>query len=126
MFKLLGRGPPNLIGTLSKLRTIAFRKGIYFQALTTQERLLTDLIRNYVKIVNNATLATVLARIIGKLIYSIKNSFSNMIERVGQPIAELWSQAATKMGWKEASSWVDDRNILSWFGLCAYYSGKRD
>ncbi len=114
----------NVIAVLSNLRTKALRKGVWFQALTNQERILSGLIRKYVKIVKNATLATVIAKIIGKLIYAIKNSFLNMIDRIGRPIAESYSRAAYAMGWKEASKWVDDPNIVRWYGFTAYYSNR--
>ena len=83
------------------------------------------MIRKHVKIVKNATLATVIARILGKLVYAIKNSFLNEIERIGRPIAESWSTAALAMGWKEASNWVGDPDIVRWYGLTAYYSNVR-
>ncbi len=122
MPKLLGHGSPNVIEVLSNLRIRALRKGVWFRALTQQERVLTSLIRRYVKIVNNAMLATVIARIMGKLIYAIKNCFSDLIEGIGRPIAEAWSRSASAMGWKEATTWVKDTHIIRWFGLTAYYS----
>ena len=125
MFKLFGRGSPNLVETLSYLRTKALRKRIWFQALTTQERILTGLIRNNVKIVRNATLATVIARIIVKLISELKNAFSDKIEKMGRPIAEAWARGASTTGWNEVSKWVDDVDIVKWFGLMAYYANRR-
>ncbi len=112
----------NLLETLSDLRTRALRRGIWFQVLTTEDRILTGLLRKHIKIVKNAALATVVARIIGKLLCGLKNSFWRMIEGLGQPIAESWARAAYSMGWKGASKWVQDVNIVRWYGLMAYNS----
>ncbi len=122
MYKLLKYGSPNLIEALANLKKKALRKGIWFQTLSTNERVLASLIGKYVKIVKNSALATVIARIIVKLIYGIKNSFIHMIESRGRPIAESWARAACAMGWKDASKWVEDINILRWYGFTAYYS----
>jgi hypothetical protein len=125
MSKLWDPRSPNLIASLSNLRTKALRKGIWFQALTYQERTLAGLIRKHVKIVKNATLAAVIAKIMGKLISAIKSSFMDRIEGLGRPVAEAWSRGALAMGWKEASTWTDDPNIVRWYGLTVYYSGFR-
>jgi len=116
---------PKLIEAMSNLRIRALRKGIWFHTLTIQERALSGLIIKHIKIVKNVMLATVIAKIIGKLIYGIKNSFLDMIERRGRAITESWARAACTMGWKEASKWVDDTNILTWYGLTAYFSNER-
>lgn len=125
MLKLLGHGPPNLIETLSNLRTKALRKGIWFQTLTTEERVLTGLIRKNVKIVKNATLATVIARIIGKLMYAIKNSFMDKIEKIGRPIARAYAMGAYSCGNKDALKWIGDLNYIRYLGLMAYYDPMR-
>ncbi len=119
MFKLSGRGL-NLIETLSNLRTRALRKGVWYAALTNQERILAGLINRHVKIVKNSTLATVIARIIVKLIPAIRNAFWDRIERMGRSIAESSARAACSMGWNEASKWPDDLNVVRWYGLTAH------
>ena len=119
------RSSPKLIGAMSNLRRRALRKGVWFHTLTLQERVLSCLIIKHIKIVKNVMLATVIARIIGKLIYAIKNSFMDMIERRGREITESWARAAYAMGWKEASKWIDDTSILTWYGLTAYFSNGR-
>ncbi len=125
MSKLLSRGSYNIIEVLSDLRTKALRRGIWFTTLTHEERLLTALIKKQIKIVKNATLATVIARMVVKLLYAIKNSFSNMIDKLGRPMAESWARGAYAIGWKEACAWTSDPNIVRWFGLLIYYSNTR-
>ena len=121
MLKLMRHGTPNIIQVLSDLRTRVLRKGIWYQSLTNQERVLVGLISKNIKIVKNAMLATVIARLMGKLISAIKNSFFDMIVRLGRPIAESSATAALMMGWNTASEWVEDIDIVKWFGFTAYY-----
>ncbi len=115
----------NVIEILSNLRTRALRKRIWFQSLTDQDRILCGLITRHVKIVNNATLATVIARILGKLISGLQNSFLTMIDRIGRPIAESSYRAAHAMGWVGSSKWINDQEIVRWYGFSAYYSNMR-
>lgn len=93
MFRHLGHGI-YLLDTLSKLRTKALRKRVWFAALTDQERILVGLIHKNVKIVRNSTLATVIARIIVKLIPAIRNAFWNRMERIGSPIDLMFSRTS--------------------------------
>ena len=125
MPKPLLNGSPNLIEALSKLRTKALRKRIWFDALTDQERVLTGLIVKHIKIVKNAVLATVIARIIGKLVYAIRNAFLHKIEQLGRPIAMTMAMGAYSCGNKEALSWMKDLNYIRYLGLTAYYDPRR-
>ena len=122
MHKLEGDQSPNLIEILSTLRTKALRKGIWFQTLTHQERILAGLIRKHVKIVRNVVLATVIAKIVVKLINAIRNSFLDKIEKIGRPVAKIWSTSACAMGWNQAAKWIDDKEIVIWLGLTRYYN----
>jgi len=125
MSKPLLRGSPNLIETLSKLRTKALRKRIWFVTLTDQERILTGLIIKHIKIVKNGVLATVIARIMGKLVHAIKNSFMNMIEQLGRSIAVAMATGAYACGNKEALSWTENLNYIRYLGLMAYHDPSR-
>ena len=66
---------PNLLKILSVLKIKAFRKKEWYKALSFEERVLTELVIKHIKIVQNPTLATVIARIIVKLTYRLKNSY---------------------------------------------------
>ncbi|MFQ5940556.1 MAG: hypothetical protein ACE5KA_02510 [Nitrososphaerales archaeon] len=125
MSKLLGHGSTNLVEALSYMRARALRKGVWFGALTQQERVLTGLIRKNVKIVKNAMLATVIARIMGKLIYAIKNSFFDKIEKLGRPIARAMAIGAYSCGNKDALNWMEDLNYIRYLGLMTYYDPMR-
>ena len=118
-------GSANLIDTLSNLRTKAFRKRIWYEALTDQERVLTSLIIKNIKIVKNTVLATVIGRIMGKLVHAIKNSFLDRIERLGRPIALAMAKGAYSCGNKDALNWMENLNYIRYLGLMAYYDPRR-
>ena len=118
-------GSTNLIETLSNLRTKALRKRIWYDALTDQERVLTSLIIKNIKIVKNAILATVIGRIMGKLVHAIKNSFLDKIERLGRPIAVAMAKGAHSCGNKDALNWTENLNYVRYLGLMAYYDPMR-
>ena len=125
MPKPLLHGSANLIENLTNLRTKAFRKKIWYDALTDQERVLTGLIIKHVKIVKNAVLATVIGRIMGKLVYAIKNSFLDRIEQLGKPIALAMAKGACSCGNKDALKWIENLNYIRYLGLMAYYDPMR-
>ena len=125
MSRPLLHGSANLIETLCNLRTKALRKRIWYDALTDQERVLTSLIIKNIKIVKNAILATVIGRIMGKLVHAIKNSFMDKIERLGRPIALAMAKGAHSCGNKDALNWTENVNYIRYLGLMAYYDPMR-
>jgi hypothetical protein len=114
---LVPKSSGNLIETLMALRQRALRRGIWFQTLTLEDRVLANLIQRHVKIVKNTTLATVVARIMGKLLLGIKNNFLNRLETIGRPIANAVAMKAFSYGNKEAQDWVRDVNYIRYMGL---------
>lgn len=115
---LLVRGSSgNLIDTLIVLRKRALRKGIWIQSLSLEDRILANLIQRHVKIVKNTTLATVIARIMGKLLIAIRHSFIDRLVSVGRPIAEATAMKAYSYGNKEALGWIRDMNYVRYMGL---------
>jgi hypothetical protein len=107
---------------LSNLRTKALRNGLWFKSLSHEDRVLASLIHKNIKIVKNATLATVIARIMSKLFHAIKNStFLSRIEAIGRPIAQKYSERACSMGNKDALTWAKDDNFVRYLGTMAYF-----
>src|SRR6185295_14122888 len=100
----------NLLDILAILRRKALRKGVWFQAMTVEDRILASLIHQHVKIVKNATLATVIARILGKLASAIQNSYLSRLQVLGRPIATAIALKAYSYGNKEALNWKNDPN----------------
>jgi hypothetical protein len=99
------------------LRKRALRIGIWFNTLTLEDRILATLIQRHVKIVKNTALATVIARIMGKLLFAIKNSFLNRLDAIGRPIAAAVAIKAYSYGNKEALGWMHDLNYIRYMGL---------
>ena len=115
---LLGLGRSrNLLDILAILRRKALRKGVWFQAMTVEDRILASLIHQHVKIVKNATLATVIARILGKLASAIQNSYLSRLQVLGRPIATAIALKAYSYGNKEALNWKNDPNYIRYMGM---------
>ncbi|HJS82095.1 MAG TPA: hypothetical protein VJ742_04590 [Nitrososphaera sp.] len=117
MSLLVRRFSGNLIDTLMTLRRKALRTGIWFRSLSVEDRILANLIERHVKIVKNTTLATVIARIMGKLLVAIKNTFLDRLVMAGRPIAEAVAMKAYSYGNKEALGWTQDLNYVKYMGL---------
>ena len=123
MFRVIGPKPVDLVKVLSTLRTKALRTGVWFASLSHEDRVLASLINQNIKIVKNTTLATVIARIMGKLFYAIRNSsFLSKIAGIGRPIARMYAEKAHSMGNKDALNWAEDPNYVRYLGLMAYHS----
>ena len=69
------------------------------------------------KIVKNTTLATVIARIMGKLLSALKNGFQDRLAMAGRPIAEAVAMKAYSYGNKKALDWIQDLNYVRYMGL---------
>lgn len=117
MSLLVQRFSGNLMGSLDVLRRKALRTGIWFQTLSLQDRILANLVQRHVKIVKNTTLATVIARIMIKLISAIKGSVPDRLEMAGRPIAEAVASKAYSFGNKAAARWPADLNYVRYMGL---------
>jgi hypothetical protein len=125
MSLLVRRFSGNLIDTLTVLRRKALRTGIWFHSLSLEDRILANLIERHVKIVKNTTLATVIARIMGKLLVAIRNTFTDRLVMAGRPIAEAVALKAFSYGNKEALGWTQDLNYIKYMGL-TYASVTRE
>ncbi|MGH9934510.1 MAG: hypothetical protein ACRD3Z_05265 [Nitrososphaerales archaeon] len=73
----------------------------------------------------NTILATVIGRIMGKLVCAIKNSFLDKIERLGRPIVLAMATGAYSCGNKDALKWTENLNYIRYLGLMAYYDPMR-
>lgn len=123
MFRLFESRSTNLIHVLSALRTKALRSGIWFASLSHEDRVLASMIAKHIKIVKSATLATVMARIMGKVLYAIQTfSYLSRIERIGRPLALVISEKAYAMGNKDALLWAQDLNYVRYLGTMAHRS----
>lgn len=90
---------------------------MWFRTLTLEDRILATLIQRHVKIVKNTMLATVIARIMGKLLFALRNCFLNRLDAIGRPIATAVAMKAYSYGNKQALDWIHDVNYIRYMGL---------
>jgi hypothetical protein len=125
MLRLIGSKSLDLLRVLSALRTKALRNGVWFSSLSHEDRVLASLINRNIKIVKNATLATVIARIMSKLFFALKNSaFLSRIDLLGRPIAQAYSEKAYSMGNSDALRWSNDANYVRYLGMMATHNNN--
>jgi hypothetical protein len=125
MFRFIASKPLDLLKMMSTLRTKALRTGVWFTSLSHEDRMLASMINRHIKIVKNATLATVMARIICKILHAIKtSSFLTRIEAIGRPMARAYSGKAYAMGNKNAPNWAEDTRYIRYLGQMAYHNNR--
>ena len=113
----------NLPRILTTLRTKAIRSGIWFTSLTYEDRVLAGMISRHIKIVKNAMLATVIARIMSKLFHALRDcSYTARIEGLGRPLAKIYSELAFSFGNADAKKWAEDKNYARYLGMSALRS----
>jgi hypothetical protein len=123
MFRLIRTKKLELLSVLSNLKVRALRSGLWFSSLSYEDRVLAGLVNRNIRIVKNAALATVIARIIGKLLYAMKNtSFLSRIVHLGTPIAREYSAKAHLFGNKDALDWAKDEAYIRYWGTMAYHN----
>lgn len=123
MFRLIGTKKLELLSVLAKLRIKALRNGLWFTSLSYEDRVLAGLVNKNIKIVKNPALATVIARIMGKLLYAMKNaSYLSRIVQLGAPIAREYSAVAHSFGNKDALDWGKDPAFIKYWGTMAYHN----
>ena len=112
--RIISKNSINIIDVLNDLRNNALRKRLWYKILNNEERILVNMVYKYVKIVKNATLATVIARIISKLFNGLSSSLKRVIKN-GLETARIWINSANSHGWN-VNDWLDS-DVIRWFGL---------
>ncbi len=111
MFRI-SKNSINIIDVLDTLRSKALRHQLWYKVLNNEERTLISMIYKYVRIVKNATLATVIARMIGKLFNALSRSVKRVV--IGLKTVRDWIPKAESAGW-DISSWFE-ADVVRWFG----------
>jgi len=93
---------------LTKIKTVAMRRGIWFRVLSRGERALVDLTLRLVKRIRSLFLARVVSSIVEKLLDAMESKVSRLMREVGQPLAQKLSGIAQKWGNSSAVSWIAD------------------
>lgn len=109
-------------GFLVCLRRRALRAGVWFRVLSAGERGIVELTARAVEDVRSVVLATVLARIVGKLLGAWRSVFLARLEVVGRPLAEGLSAVAERWGYVGAKRWRLDKGYVRLLGLNALSS----
>lgn len=107
---------------LSVVRMKAFRRGIWFRALSRLERTLLSLTIRCVKRIRSPLLALMIGRIVCKILKALKSKFLRKVEEVGYEIAERICHFAIKWGYAQASGWKHDVGFIRFLGINAINS----
>jgi len=102
---------------LSKIRTKAIRRGIWFRALTKAERAQIELTMRIVKKIRSLLLAKVLGAIIRKLLDAMESRVARLIREVGRVLAEKLSRIAQSWGNKSAHHWTEDKSFMQYLAI---------
>lgn len=102
---------------LVMVRRKAFRKGVWFKALSRIERLQIDLTVRLVEKVKSFLLAKVLRSILKKLFEAMESRVSRLMREVGVPLARKLSAVAKSWGHSHAERWVDDLSFVKFLAV---------
>jgi hypothetical protein len=100
------------LSALARLRALAFRRGVWFRALSRLDRGLVDLALRVLKSIRSRTLATTLWSIVQRLLEALEGKVSWMMRQVGGPLAEKMSRIAQGWGNKSAREWAKDPGFV--------------
>jgi hypothetical protein len=108
--------------SLLAIRKRAYRKGVWYKALTRVERGIVDLTVKYVEKVRSPVLARVIAKIVYKVLKALKSRFLVKVETLGYGLAERICRLAVEWGNPGASNWKYDRGFVRCLGINAISS----
>jgi hypothetical protein len=105
------------VKVLAEVKRTAFRRGVWFRALTRIERGVVDLTLRYVDDIKSSKLAKVLTAIMEKIQLATENMTDRLIRTVGAPLAKKISSIAVSWGYHSASAWAKDRGFARYLTL---------
>jgi hypothetical protein len=100
----------------------AYRKGVWYKALTRVERGIVDLTVKYVEKVRSPVLARIIAKIVYKVLKALRSRFLVKVEMLGYGLAERICRLAVEWGNAGASNWKYDRGFIRCLGINAISS----
>jgi len=104
---------------LAEVKRTAFRRGVWFRALTRIERGVVDLTLRYVDDIKSSKLAKVLTAIMEKVQRATENMADRLIRTVGTPLAKKISSIAVSWGYHHALAWAKDRGFARYLTLAS-------
>ena len=102
---------------LMQLKQRALRQGLWFKALSRIERAIFSLTTKCVEFPSSPRLIVILEQIVQKLSTVSGVSFSQMIEKMGSPLAVRIALIAESWGIRDALSWKKDIAFIRYLGL---------
>ena len=105
------------VGKLAEARRDAFRRGVWFRALSRIERGVVDLTLRYVDNIKSAKLAKVLTAIMEKLQQATESMADRLVRLIGVPLAQKTSGIAVSWGNLSAETWANDRGFARYLAF---------
>ncbi|MEM1542699.1 MAG: hypothetical protein QXF59_04790 [Candidatus Bathyarchaeia archaeon] len=102
---------------LSRLRSEAIRRRVWFRALSRLERGLINLVVKVVDRARSPNLINVLAKIIVKVKRAMMSPLKQVMTQVGRPLAKKISMIALKWGNKSAAEWAEDEGFIRYLAV---------
>ncbi|UCE16006.1 MAG: hypothetical protein JSV12_09200 [Candidatus Bathyarchaeota archaeon] len=99
---------------LTKMRSKAIRRGIWFKVLSGAERAYMGLAIRVVERVRSLLLAKVLTSILKKLLSAMESRVARIMREIGHSLAQKLSRIAQKWGNKPAIQWTDNHGFIQY------------
>ncbi|MCS7120858.1 MAG: hypothetical protein RMJ07_06925 [Nitrososphaerota archaeon] len=104
-------------GTLVRVRGLALRRGVWFNALSRAERAMVDLTISFVKSVRSAELAKALTAIVIKLKRALESRVEGLVRSFGRSAAMRLSFIAQSWGNRLAGLWASDEGFSRYLAI---------
>jgi hypothetical protein len=104
-------------GFLLRIRRHALRKGVWFRVLDSAERAILSLVPRCMEKARSSKLIDMLAKIVVKIMEALKSSVTDLVSRVGRPLAKKLSGIAMKWGHRTAAEWAVDEGFARYLAI---------
>jgi len=102
---------------ISKVKTRALRKGIWYRVLTKVERACIDLVIKVVERIRSFLLKKMLSSILNKLEAAMESHVKHLMREIGDKLAFELSQIAQNWGNKTAARWAEDSGLMQYLTI---------
>ena len=106
------------IQRLSKLKSVALRRRVWFRVLTRIERGVLDLTMRCVDNIRSTKLAKVVTAILSKLQSTLESFADQKVRTIGRSLAEKMSAIAVGWGNHSARKWAGEDGYARYLALC--------
>jgi hypothetical protein len=109
---------------LLRIRRHALRKGVWFRVLDSAERAILSLVPRCMETPRSSKLINMLAKIVVKINDALRSNVTDLVSRVGRPLAKKLSRIAQKWGHTTAAEWAVDEGF-AWYLAIVNMNGIR-